>query len=123
MREIALIRSRLKPGGIFVFATLNIDNWAPKLLREKWPWFMDMHLYYFDKKSIGQMLKKNGLHLIRSQSYRHIITLEYLFLKIDSLGLKGARHLGSLVAKTPLKDAMIPIYFGDIQMFVCKVTD
>lgn len=123
MREIALIRSRLKPGGIFAFATLNIDNWAPKLLREKWPWFMDMHLYYFDKKSIGQMLKKNGFQLIRSQSYRHIITLEYFFLKMDSLGLKGARHLGSLVAKTPLKDAMIPIYFGDIQMFVCKVTD
>ena len=84
---------------------------------------MDMHLYYFDKKSVGQMLKKNRFQLIDSQSYRHIITLEYFFLKMDSLGLKGARYLGALVAKSPLKNTMIPFYFGDIQMFVCKAMD
>jgi dolichol-phosphate mannosyltransferase len=123
MNEIALIKTRMKPNGIFAFATLNIDNWAPRFLKEKWPWFMDMHLYYFDKKSIGQMLKKNHLEIIDSQSYRHIITLEYFFLKLDSLGLRGARHLSPLIAKSPLKNTMIPFYLGDIQMFVCKAMD
>lgn len=123
MAEMALVKSRLKPGGIFVFATLNIDNWAPKLLKEQWPWFMDMHLYYFDKKTVGRMLEKNNFRLLDSRGYRHIITLEYLLLKIDSLGLKGARHLSALVAKTPLKNIMIPFCFGDIQMFVCEAID
>lgn len=123
MDELYIIRNRLKPGGIFTFATLNIDNWAPRLMKENWPWLMDMHLFYFDKRTIARMLKTSGFQVIESSSYRHIITLEYFFLKLDSLGLKGFRYLAKLIGKTPLKNIMIPFYFGDIQMFVCKAAD
>lgn len=123
MDELHIIRNRLKPGGIFAFATLNIDNWAPRFMKENWPWSMDMALFYFDKRTIARMLKSSGFQVIERSSYRHIITLEYLFLKLDSLGVKGSRYLSALVGKTPLKNIMVPFYIGDIQMYVCKAAD
>ena len=84
---------------------------------------MDMALFYFDKRTIARMLKSSGFQVIERSSYRHIITLEYLFLKLDSLGVKGSRYLRALVGKTPLKNIMVPFYIGDIQMYVCKAAD
>ncbi len=120
LEELKRIHARLKPGGIFAFSTLYIDNWYPKIMRKRWPWYMDMHLYYFTRESIRQMLDQAGLELTHRQSYTHIITFEYFLLKLDALGVPGARFLSSVVQKTPLKNIMIPFSFGDIQLFVCK---
>lgn len=121
--EMKLIRSRLKPGGVFAFSTLFIDNWYPKIMNERWPWYMDMHLFYFTQDSIQQLLTKAGLEVVHFQKYTHIITLEYLLIKLDALGVFGAKFLAKKVALTPLKNIMIPFSFGDIQLYICKRTD
>ena len=120
VEEMKLIRSRLKPGGVFAFSTLFIDNWYPKILKERWPWYMDMHLFYFTLDSMNQLLNKAGLELVHHQKYTHIITLEYFFAKLDALGIFGAKFLGEKIAQTSLKNIMIPFSFGDIQLFICK---
>ena len=81
---------------------------------------MDMHLYYFTPDSLKQMLRKANLELVHHESYTHIITLEYFFLKLDALGVPGARWFHRGVQKTPLKNIMIPFRFGDVQLFVCR---
>ncbi len=121
--EMKLIRSRLKPDGLFAFSTLFIDNWYPKIMNEKWPWYMDMHLFYFTQDSIKQLLKKAGLEPVQFQRYTHIITLEYLFFKLDALGVFGAKFLGEKIGQTFLGNIMIPFSFGDIQLIVCKRAD
>jgi len=118
--EMKLIHSRLKPGGVFAFSTLFIDNWYPKILKERWPWYMDMHLFYFTMDAMKQLLNKAGLELVHHQSYTHIITLEYFFLKLDALGVFGAKFLGEKIGNSRLKNIMIPFSFGDIQLFICK---
>ena len=123
IEEMKQIRSRMKPDGIFVFSTLFIDNWYPKVMNEKWPWYMDMHLFYFTLDSMKQLLKKSGLELVHIQKYTHIITLEYLFFKLDALGVFGAKFLGEKIGQTSLKNIMIPFSFGDIQLFICKRAD
>ena len=123
VEEMKRIHSRLKPGGVFAFSTLFIDNWYPKLLKEKWPWYMDMHLFYFTLDAMTQLLNKAGLELVHHQKYTHIITLEYFFFKLDALGVFGAKFLGDAIGKTSLRNLMIPFSFGDIQLFICKRPD
>ena len=118
--ELSLLHTKLKPEGKLVFSTLNIDNWYPKIMGERWPWLMDMHLYYFDKEEIRQILSQTGFELIHSQSYCHFITLDYFFSKIDSLGVWGAKHIGSLIKVTPARNWMIPFRFGDVQLFIAQ---
>ncbi len=123
IEEMKLIHSRLKPGGIFAFSTLFIDNWYPKILKERWPWYMDMHLFYFTLDAMRQIVRKSGLELIHHQNYTHIITLEYFFYKLEALGIFGAKHLNQMIKKTSLNNKMIPFSFGDIQMFICRKPD
>lgn len=122
--ELERINQRLRKGGIFAFSTLDYGNWFPRLMGERWPWMMDMHLYYFDQKVMKQMLEKAGFKLVHTRSYCHIITFEYFMRKLAALGVPLAEIVRSGVDKTPLRRAYIPFRFGDIQLFVCeKVTD
>ncbi len=120
--DLNQIHSRLNPNGIFLFSTICIDRWYPRILKDKWPWIMDMHLYYFTQKSIKQILQKTGFDLIHQQNYTHIITLAYFFEKLSALGIPLAKQLHRLISKTFLKNCMIPFSFGDVQLFVCKKT-
>jgi dolichol-phosphate mannosyltransferase len=120
MTELERINERLRPGGIFAFSTLDYRNWYPRLMGEKWPWMMDMHLYYFDQKIIKQMLEKAGFRLLHTQSYCHIITFEYFLHKLNALGVPAAEVMRAFVHTTPLRNVYIPFRFGDIQLFVCE---
>ena len=92
--ELKRINQRLRTGGIFAFSTLNYGNWLPRLLGERWPWMMDMHLYYFDQKITKQMLQRAGFKLVHARNYCHIITLEYFMLKLAALGIPAAAGRG-----------------------------
>lgn len=118
MGEIRRINSVMRKGGIFAFSTLNYDNWFPRLLGERWPWMMDMHLYYFNEKVLQTMLSQAGFRPLHVDSYCHIITLDYLCIKLEGLGVPGARAVRWLVQRTPFRDSYIPFRFGDIQLFV-----
>jgi dolichol-phosphate mannosyltransferase len=119
-RELALVNERLRKGGVFAFSTVDYKNWFPRLAGERWPWMMDMHLYYFDQKVLTQMLDRAGFRVINVHPYCHIITLEYLMNKLDALGVPGAALLQHALSHTPLQSAYVPFRFGDIQLFVCE---
>lgn len=120
LADLRRMHALLRPGGMLAFATLNYANWVPRLLGERWPWMMDMHLYYFQPPDLATMLARAGFALRRQQSYCHIVTLDYLLLKLHALSLPGAELLRKLVARTPLRRVEIPFRFGDIQLFVAE---
>ena len=120
MGELRLVNQRLRKGGVFAFSTLDYSNWVPRLLGEKWPWMMDMHLYYFDRKAVRQMLEAGGFRLLDVRAYCHVVTLDYFLHKLIALGIPGARAARWLVQRTPLARLYVPFRFGDIQLFVCE---
>ena len=122
MAELARISGHINKGGIFTFCTLNWDNWYARLMGEKWPWMMDMHLYYFDDKIIEEMLRRNGFKLTFADTYCHIITCDYFLMKLDSLGVPLAKILRTIIAPTPISSWHIPFRFGDIRMYVAERT-
>ncbi len=122
MAEIKRINERMSTGGVFTFCTLNWDNWYARLLGEKWPWLMDMHLYYFDDKVIEDMLRRNGFKMTMADTYCHIITFDYFLLKLDSLGIPFAKLTRKLLGWTPMGSWYIPFRFGDIRLYVAEKT-
>jgi 2-polyprenyl-3-methyl-5-hydroxy-6-metoxy-1,4-benzoquinol methylase len=123
MAELKRINRRLRPGGVFTFSTLDYGNWYPRLLGERWPWMMDMHLYYFDRKVMKEMLESAGFKLVHARNYCHIITGEYFLRKLSALGVPAAEATRRLVARTPLAKLYIPFRFGDIQLYVATKVD
>ena len=47
----------LNPGGWLAVHTMDIDSLTARLLGGRWPWLMDMHLYYFSQKTLAEMLQ------------------------------------------------------------------
>lgn len=75
----------LKEDGVFAFSTVNVGSLYAKVLGRKWPWFMKMHIYYFDKKSIKAYLSKAGFDLIEMKVYKHIVSIDYLLYKLKNI--------------------------------------
>lgn len=119
MGHLEEINRRLKLNGIYTFSTLHLDNWFPRLLGERWPWYMDMHLYYFTNKVLKYMLEQKGFEVVNVRSYCHIITAEYFCRKLDSLGVPFVKSL-ALRFPNLLRKLYIPFKFGDIQLTVAR---
>jgi SAM-dependent methyltransferase len=120
MAQLKQINQRLVPGGIYAFSTLDYGNWYPRLMGERWPWLMDMHLYYFDEKVMKRMLATAGFRVIDQRAYSHIITFEYLLKKLAALGVPLSDKFRGILARTPLGKLKVRFHFGDIQLYVCE---
>jgi cyclopropane fatty-acyl-phospholipid synthase-like methyltransferase len=59
---------RLKPGGLMVLETPNIDSFPYKVLKARWRQFIPEHYFFFDHKTVSWLLADCGLrtHDIRS---------------------------------------------------------
>jgi len=120
LQELRHMNKRLRPGGLLVFSTLMIDSWFPRLAGRHWPWFMDMHLFYFTEETLADLLARAGFVTIDSRPYCHVVTLSYLLLKLETLGIPFAARLGALLAGRRMGELLIPFRLGDIKLFVCR---
>lgn len=124
VEELRKINALLPDGGTFLFSTLMIDNWFPRVAGQYWPWLMDMHLFYFTEATIRQVLKRTGFELVDEGKYTHVVTFEYLLSKLGTLGVPAAEALSKKLVSSRIGRVEIPFRFGDIKLFVArKVTD
>jgi 2-polyprenyl-3-methyl-5-hydroxy-6-metoxy-1,4-benzoquinol methylase len=54
---------RLKPGGLMVIETPNIDSVPFRLMKSRWRQFIPEHYFFFDPKTIKRLLQDNGLEV------------------------------------------------------------
>jgi SAM-dependent methyltransferase len=105
----------LRPGGVLCFSTLDVDSRPPRWLRRRWPWLMDMHIQYFDRHVLKDMLARAGLELVRAEPYTHYARVSY--------AIAGASRMLPRVLERPLAAAtrlipdhlMLPVALGDIK--------
>jgi len=58
---VAAAAEKLKPGGLLVLETPNIDSLPFKLLKSRWRQFIPEHYFFFDPKSISRLLSEHRL--------------------------------------------------------------
>ncbi len=54
----------LRPGGIFALSTMDVDALFPRVAGSRWPWYMQMHLVYFSRRTLAEMLRREGFHIV-----------------------------------------------------------
>jgi len=53
--------ARMRPGGLLVIETPNIDSLPFKLFKTRWRQFIPEHYFFFDPKTIARLLSEHGL--------------------------------------------------------------
>ncbi len=112
--EIARSYQLLKPGGWLVLHTMDIDSLTAKVMGRRWPWLMNMHLYYFSQASLAKMLVKNGFTVKWSGPQGRYLSLGYLTTRVGGLNKTLGRLATSLVNGLKLDKVAVPVNFGDL---------
>ncbi len=77
-RFIAAIRERLKPGGLVVIETPNIQSIAFRIFRKHWRQFIPEHYFFFDPKTITKLFREEGLTVNRTIGIGKYASLELI---------------------------------------------
>ena len=69
IEEIGHIYTLLKPGGILVIWTGNIDSISSRVLGRNWWYWQGQHIQYFSHKSLNLLAKNSGFEHITTKTY------------------------------------------------------
>ena len=104
----------LKPGGWLVVHTMDIDSALARLMGRRWPWLMEMHLYYFSRRTLRQLLKQAGFEWVRSEPQGRYLRLGYLMTRIRPYNRWVAAVLDRMIHLLGWRERPIAINLGDL---------
>ncbi len=91
IRLIKACWSRQKPGDFLFISTYDVESWICKCLGTNYPFFTNMHVCHFSRKTLKRFLEKCGYQWVKDQPHRRTLTVKYLgeYLGLQKGYLKG----------------------------------
>ena len=111
IREVARI---LKPGGVFCAHTIDIDSLFARLMGRRWPWLVEMHLYFFSPKTLGAMVEKAGLEVVSWRVQGRFLHLGYLLSRLSGWNESLGRFAEGASKALHVDQWLVPVNFGDL---------
>lgn len=72
--EMKNLNKLLKPGGLLVIWTGDVNSITSKILRKRWWYWQGQHIQYFTKKSLNLLGKLCGIKHIKTETYPFVAT-------------------------------------------------
>jgi len=104
----------LKPGGLAVVHTIDIESLFARLMGARWPWLMEMHIYYFSRRTLRTMLQQCGFEVLSDRPQGRYLRLGYLMNRVSALMPVAGRPAEWLVTKLGLRGLAVPVNLGDL---------
>jgi 2-polyprenyl-3-methyl-5-hydroxy-6-metoxy-1,4-benzoquinol methylase len=120
--EIRNVHRVLWSGGIFAIHTIDIESLFARVMGKRWPWLMEMHLYYFSPRTLSKMLSQNGFRVIRFSAQGRYLRLGYFVTRVEPYNKRIYRALDALVARLNRASVAIPVNFGDLFTLYARKT-
>jgi SAM-dependent methyltransferase len=70
--------SLLRPEGHLILNLPMIDTVPARLLGIRWPFYLNVHLWYFTMESISRLLDSCGFRIVHSARYWQTLSLDYV---------------------------------------------
>jgi|TARA_Y100000389_G_C17463504_1_gene523588 2-polyprenyl-3-methyl-5-hydroxy-6-metoxy-1,4-benzoquinol methylase len=78
-KTLKICRKILKKDGQLLLNIPDHGSLARKILGNKWPFYLNVHLYYFEKKTLNLLLKKHGFKFKKKLIHLQLLPLKYIF--------------------------------------------
>ena len=114
MDAIARLNGMLKPGGVLALSTMDVDAHVARLLGSRWPWYMQMHLFYFSRRTLRALVERSGFEVLEIRRHRRIVRIAYLVSKLDGRIGRFYEPLRRIVDASGLGQVLVGVDLGDI---------
>ncbi len=104
----------LKPDGLLVVHTIDIESLFARLMGAYWPWLMEMHIYYFSRRTLRAMLQDCGFRVLSDRPQGRYLRLGYLMNRVGALMPWVGRPAERLVTRLGLRGVAVPVNLGDL---------
>lgn len=104
----------LKPGGLLVVHTIDIESPFARMLGGRWPWLMEMHIYYFSRRTLRMLLERCEFDVLKMCTQGRYLRLGYLANRIGVLAPWIGRPAERLVTRLGLRGVVVPVNLGDL---------
>jgi 2-polyprenyl-3-methyl-5-hydroxy-6-metoxy-1,4-benzoquinol methylase len=104
----------LAPGGLIVVHTIDIESPFARLMGSRWPWLMEMHVYYPSRRTLRAMLERSGFQVLGCESQGRYLRLGYLMNRLSALMPAVGRPAEWLVHKLDLHGLPLSVNLGDL---------
>ena len=108
------IQAFIRPGGVLALSTMDVDAPVAKLLGRRWPWYMQMHLYYFSRRTLRSLVERAGYEVLEIRRHRRIVRMAYLASRLERWLGPGHQVLVRALEILGLADKLVGIDLGDI---------
>jgi SAM-dependent methyltransferase len=109
------VRGLLRPDGLVAFTTHNLDAPLARLLRGRYPFFMEMHTVHLNHRTRDLLLEKAGFERVERHVHRRAVRLAYLASRLRRLGEIPARAAEGTVRRLGLSDRVLWIGFVGLE--------
>ncbi len=121
LAELRRAYDLLGSGGILAVSTMDVDAPIARVLGRRWPWYMQMHLVYFSRRTLAHMLEVSGFEVLNVRRHRRIVRAAYLVSRLEKRAPWLQRVLEAGLVRTGLGKRLVAVDLGDIvTMFARK---
>lgn len=95
--------SLLRPGGLLLITTIDIDSFLAKLSGHRWVHFHRDHLWYFNRRSLSRIVTAAGFDVVLNRTPAKVFNLNYLLgiLRHQASTRVGRSFLGGVLRLLP----------------------
>ncbi len=118
--DIRAVHSALRPGGIFVISTMDVESLFARAFGRRWPWYMQMHLVYFSRQTLCEMLRREGFQIAEVSTHVRRVRLTYLASRLDGYAPAVGRFANRVLERIGLAERTVGVSFGDIFTVIAR---
>jgi len=101
------VKSLLRPAGLVAFTTHNIDSLLARLLRSRYPFFMQMHAIHLDDRTLPLLVERAGFTIVRRHAHRRAVHVGYLLTRLQRFGARPEAWAQRAAALLGLADRIV----------------
>ena len=120
LNDLIRIRQLLNDKGFLFISTMNMDSFFARVSGKRWPWLMDMHLYYFTPRTISLLLEKAGFRVHKIRLFSYTVSLNYLSYKLLSVNKFLSQVVGKVLTILNIGQLPINIQLGDAMVVIAQ---
>lgn len=121
--DLRRVHRLLKPRGIIGIHTIDVESVLARVMGNRWPWFMIMHLYYFAPRTLSRMLTESGFTVERIMRQGRYLRVNYLVTRIRPFSQHLAQVAQRFSTRLNLGALAIPINTFDVFTILARKKD